>query len=379
MVAEHAFNGRRVRSTHVVVAGPSSQITLPGVMTAEVTGLLAPFARVTSIAVDGTKDFASGLHRAPALAGAYQRTYHVVNSLRAPLVARHRRTAMRPHFDQQTSMALAMAWPGIDNSWIGDFVRLARESRTPSVVLVITHPNSPSHVPALAKEVMDADVVLVGDVMEATAIASILGSSRPVIEVQRALSLNGRAKARPVQTISAFLQKDDLASLHNLLKAFDATPEKWVESQKLRVVMRHQGSEVDSLIRQSYHGRRIELVSDTLDESQLADLARASSAFAIGDPEIDSRVFSHAMDEGIGTALLSDGVPVMGDSYVGAFLGNVNRPASVHVALAHAMRMADLRFPGPQDWRDLAHRLDEISRGMLDSPLDDVDNDTAVR
>ncbi len=379
MVAEHAFNGQRARMTHVVVAGPSSQVTLPGVMTSEVVGLLAPFAKVTTIAVDGTKDFASGLHRAPALAGAYQRSHHVVNSLRAPLIARHRRAAMRPHFDEHTNMAVALVWPGLNNSWVGDFIRLARESRTPSAVLVVTHPNSPTYISQLAREVVDADIVLVGDIMEATSLATTLGSMRPIIEVQRALSLNGRAKSRPIQTISAFLQKDDVESLHSVLRAFDATPEKWVEHQRLQVVMRYRNREVDQLIRESFHGSHVDIISDTLDDDELSRVAQQSSAFAIGDPEIDSRVFGQAMDEGIGTAVLAEGVPLVASNYVGAFLGDVTRPASVHVAFAHAMRMADLRFPGPQDWSELAHRLDTISRGSMDSPVDDSDNDSAYR
>ncbi len=379
MVAEHAVNGERARTTHVVVAGPSSQVTLPGVMTAEVVGLLAPFAKVTTIAVDSTKDFASGLHRAPALAGAYQRSHHVVNSLRAPLVARHRRAAMRPHFGERTSMAVALAWPGLDNSWIGDFVRLARESRTPSVVLVVTHPNSPSHVAALAREVSDCDVVLVGDIMEASLLAATLGTTRPIIEVQRALSLNGRAQARPIQTVSTFLQRDDVESLQSVLRAFDATPEGWIDGRQLRVVMRYHGSEPEHLVRQSFHGAHVELIGETLDESELAELAQSSSAFAIGDPEIDSRVFSQAMNQGIGTAVLSDGVPLLSTNYVGAVLGNVTRPASIHVAVAHTLRMADLRFPGPQDWREVAQRLDSICQGRLESPLNDSDSDSAYR
>ena len=62
--------------------------------------------------------------------------------------------------------------------------------------------------------------------------------------------------------------------------------------------------------------------------------------------------------------LSTSDLPEVGRGYVGGLLADVSHPASVHVALAHALRLAELGFPEPDSWEELAVRL----RGHTPSP-----------
>jgi hypothetical protein len=55
-------------------------------------------------------------------------------------------------------------------------------------------------------------------------------------------------------------------------------------------------------------------------------------------------------------------LPDVGRGYVGALLADMNRPVSVHVALTHALRLAELHFPRPDAWNDLVNRLLDAAR-----------------
>jgi hypothetical protein len=78
----------------------------------------------------------------------------------------------------------------------------------------------------------------------------------------------------------------------------------------------------------------------------------------VADPALNSRAFSTAVDSGVATVVLATpDVPKVGRGYVGGLLAEHDRPASINVALSHALRLADLRFPGPDAWMDLARRL----------------------
>jgi hypothetical protein len=52
----------------VVVAGPGSSLTIPGIIVAEIVRALAKGGRVTRIEVDLSSHTMAGLHRAPSLA-----------------------------------------------------------------------------------------------------------------------------------------------------------------------------------------------------------------------------------------------------------------------------------------------------------------------
>ena len=83
----------------------------------------------------------------------------------------------------------------------------------------------------------------------------------------------------------------------------------------------------------------------------------------VADPTADSRAFSAAMDFGIATVVLSSSsVPEVGKGYVGGLLADLAHPASVHVALRHALRLAELSFPSPDAWDELALRLSDPRR-----------------
>jgi hypothetical protein len=58
-------------------------------------------------------------------------------------------------------------------------------------------------------------------------------------------------------------------------------------------------------------------------------------------------------------------LPEVGRSYVGGLLADLTHPASVHVALIHALRLAELSFPNPDAWDELAQRLDESHRSRI--------------
>jgi hypothetical protein len=143
-----------------------------------------------------------------------------------------------------------------------------------------------------------------------------------------------------------------------LLAAFDAIPEAWIDAYRLQIVMRYMGGSVPQLVERSYHADYVTLVGEDISTIDLEQLCAASSALIVADPAFDSRAFSTAVDCGIATVVLSPAkLPDVGRGYVGGLLADMNRPASVHVALIHALRLAELRFPSPDAWDELAQRL----------------------
>jgi hypothetical protein len=51
----------------------------------------------------------------------------------------------------------------------------------------------------------------------------------------------------------------------------------------------------------------------------------------------------------------------VGRGYVGGLIADIRRPTSVHVAHNHALRLAELRFPSPHAWFELANRLNSAA------------------
>jgi hypothetical protein len=143
--------------------------------------------------------------------------------------------------------------------------------------------------------------------------------------------------------------------LFSLLAAFDAIPEAWIEGYQLRVVMRNSDSVVPAMVANSYHFDHVRLISEDISALDFEKLCSTSSALIVADPALDSRAFSTAVNCGIATVVLSKALlPEAGRGYVGGLLAELGKPASIYVALTHALRLAELRFPTPDMWLALA-------------------------
>ncbi len=351
--------------TSVVVAGPGRATTIPGIIVSEIVHAVSLTAQVSRIEVDLGLDYTVGLHRAPSLAVAHRAdAVTTVASYRAPDSARFRAQAFRDWLGSDVKTAIAYAWPGIDNSWIKPFVQIARTAGITSVVAIASQPRTTLVRPAsLADTVARADLVLVGDEADAIGLSRVLGSSGPVVEAHEALSLSSRDGRGTGHQITAFLRRGSTSTLSSLLAAFDAIPEAWIDEYHLQVVMRHAGQIFPEMIANSYHGDHVRLIGQDLSRTSLEDLCAASSVLGVADPTNDSRAFSAAMDFGIATVVLtSSSVPEVGKGYVGGLLADLAHPASVHVALRHALRLAELSFPSPNAWDELALRLSDPRR-----------------
>ncbi len=344
---------------HVVVTGPGSERTIPGVMGAEVVHAVANFGAVSRLEIDSTQHVRSGLHRAPSLAALYSYageavpTWHVAGSTRA------QRKAFQQHLRPDTAMAIALSWPSISNEWIGDYVAAANDVGAVSVVLRMSGPSSElSQIDTLARRVARADLVLVGDHLEANRLSGILQHATPVIETHRALSLLGRPGVGDTHRVTAFLPKDDVQGLRVLLRAFDAIPEAWSNSYRLTLVMRSSTDNLQSEVAQSHYADRITVIGDDMSDSALSDLCDDSAAVVMADPGVDSRAYALAEQRGVATVLLLDtSFPVVGKGYVGGLVADVHSPSSIYVALMHAIRLAELSFPTPKAWSELGLRL----------------------
>jgi hypothetical protein len=351
----------------VVVAGPGSSFTVPGLIVSEIVQALAKTTPVTRIEVDVNSDTLRGLHRAPSLSAAHEPgESDRYNTHRAPASARQRAQFFRSIIGQDVGTVVAYAWPGIDNSWIKQFVSFGRAAGAFTIVACASLPQ-PSHAKAssLGGIIASADLVLVGDEEQALELRKVFGRWGPDIECHPALSLDGRNGRQSRFEITAFLPKDGIASLKTVLSAFDAIPEAWIHDYKLHVVMRYDDPRVSSLIAGGYHGHHVELIGDPMTTSELEGMVSTSSVISIANPEVDSRVFSTAMTSGIGTVVMGDvHMPKVGRGYVGGLLADVTSPASLHVALSHALRLGDLRFPSPLSWDGLAQRLSPMAREM---------------
>jgi hypothetical protein len=344
----------------IVVAGPSSSLTIPGIIVSQIVSSLCENNSVIRIDVDPTNDFDAGLHRSQSLAAAHHSalTNHIVN-YRAPNNARLRTQSFNEWIQPGARAAIAIVWPGLDNSWIRQFLAAAKAADVASMVMSVSLPRSDvSKLVALAEVMYEADCVLVGNASEGEALAKVFGSHGPKIEVHQALTLHGHAKRSSIQRITAFLQKDSYETLETLLRAFDAIPEAWIESYKLEIVMRYRGDKAERMVEESYHSDFVNLIGTDIASSDLNRICASSSALIIADPTFDSRAFSIAVECGVAIVVLaSTDLPDIGHGYVGALLADMNRPVSVRVALSHALRLAELHFPPPDSWNDLVNHL----------------------
>jgi hypothetical protein len=360
-------SSRSIRRSRVVVAGPGSTTTIPGIIVSEIVQALSERAPVLRVEVDLGLDFTVGLHRAPSLAIAHSdEARNSVMVRRAPDSSRFRTQAFREWLADDVDTAVAYAWPGIDNSWIRQYLHIAQQAGARTVVAIASLPRSSRvRAVALAESVVRADVVLVGDPIDADALTSALGSSGPRIEVHPALSLANRISSTPRQQITAFLPRDSQTTLSTLLAAFDAIPEAWVHDYHLQVVMRHVGQIFPEMVANSYHADHICLIGEDLSATVLEELCAGSSVLGVADPGFGSRAFSTAVEFGIATVVLSSSrLPEVGRGYVGGLLADLTLPASVHVALTHALRLSDLSFPNPDGWDELAARMTNSARAV---------------
>jgi hypothetical protein len=158
-----------------------------------------------------------------------------------------------------------------------------------------------------------------------------------------------------VNQIVAFLPKDNVSMVATLLAAFDGIPEAWIENLRLQIVMRYASPMIPELVERSYHVDHVRLVREDFSKIDLEQLCATSSVLIVADPKLDSRAFSTAVDSGVATVVLATpNLPKAGRGYVGGLLAEHDRPASINVALSHALRLVDLRFPSPDAWATLA-------------------------
>jgi hypothetical protein len=146
--------------------------------------------------------------------------------------------------------------------------------------------------------------------------------------------------------------------LSALVAAFDAIPEARINNYNLQVVMRNKKSAMVGIIANSYHARHVQFFGEDMNAGDLRELCDTSSAISMGNPNLDSRAFSTAVECGIAIAVLANSkFPVVGRGYVGGLMADGHDPASIHVAMAHALRLDELNFPNPDAWRELAARI----------------------
>lgn len=353
------FTTRDARNA-VVVAGPGSSLTIPGLIVSEIAQALAKRSPVTRIEVDLNADFLTGLHRAPSLAAAHRSIEdRTVHHYQASTNLRQRAQTFRKLIGPEVATAIAYAWPGIDNAWIKQFIHASRSAGALTVVACASLPQ-PSHARAirLARTFAYADVVLVGDEIQARELSAVFGRYGPLVESHHALSLEGRSGRRAKKQITAFLPQDDAASLATLMSAFDAIPEAWIDAYDLQVVMRFRDPVVPKLVSSSYHANHVQLIGDKISSPDLQALCSASSALSIAAPVVNSPMFSMAVKSGISTVVLGNSSrPEVGRGYVGGLIADRSRTTSVHVALIHALRLAELQFPDPGMWDQFAQRI----------------------
>ncbi len=347
----------------IVVAGPSSSLTIPGIVVSQIVQSLVQGHNVVRIEVDLGIDFDAGLHRAPSLAVAHDdASGDKVTSFVAPQTHRQRGLAFQKWITRDAAKAIAFAWPGIDNRWISQFVDVAKSLGVSTTVVCVSPPRSSATKLSTAAGFMtEADLVIVGHENDARLLRTMFGLKGPAVETHLALSLHRRSAPTSEHRITAFLPKDNLETLATLLSAYDAIPEAWIEGYRLHVAMRYTSDAAPKMAAQSYHSEFVELVGDGISSIDLRKLCSTSSALIIADPAIDSRVFSIAVDCGVAIVVLASAqLPAVGRGYVGALLADSSRPVSVHVALTHALRLADLQFPRPDAWKNLVSRIMKV-------------------
>ncbi len=350
----------RVDRLHAIVAGPGLALTIPGVIVTELVRALSRRAMVTRIEVDLSEQELTGLHRAPSLASVQRDdSQDRVVTLRAPVRAKDRARALREWVDDTADVLIAYVWPGLDNDWLDDLLEVGRFRRVPTVVLCASLPGvRTSDLAALCSRAYGADQVFVGRAEDARTLRSLMGARGPRVGVHPTLALTGRQSDDGDGVITAFLPRDNVAALTTVLTAFDAVPDEWIDDRRLRVVMRHRGHEVEEAVGASHHAAQVELIDEEMTESDLLEVVGSSAATGIADPTDASRALDVTMDRGVATvAMVSSPALALRRGYAGGLVASLARPASVHVAFSHALRLASLRFPGPDDWDALVGRL----------------------
>lgn len=345
----------------VVVAGPGTSLTIPGIIVTEIVSALAATSPVRRIEVDIGINSMMGLHRAPSLAAAHGVAPRFIpQQHQAPRDARARRKALRQWIGLGTKVAVAYAWPGIDNDWIHDFVKVSKKAGVQTIVLCASLPSSRSaRAVSLLSVIREADHVVVGDANEANELVAAFGPNGPDVTIHRALSLRGRRRRNGPQQFTAFLSRDGVETFTSLIGAFDAFPDSQANNYSLNVITRYDGNAAKSIIAKSYHARHVQLVGDDVTTDDLHQLCNDSSAVGMADPQLDSRAFSEAVNCGVAAVVLagSRAAPTVGRGYVGGLMAIGSQPASIHVAMAHALRLDELSFPNPHAWGELADGL----------------------
>jgi hypothetical protein len=333
---------------------------MPGIILSEIALALSKSAAVTRIEIDLGTHPTVGLHRAPSLAAAHgEFEAHRIVRHTAPANVLIRKKALRSWIGPDVGLAIAYVWPGIDNSWVDQFLRVAKSAGASAIVLCESLPESKkAKAISLVSNFAAADLIVVGDRVEARDLGTVFGAFGPAVFSHSALSLRGRGDRSTRHEITAILSKDNHETLSTVLAAFDAIPNARIRDYNLQIVMRYDGHTVPRMVKNSHHRDHVQLLRDDISGVDLKTIFDASSALTLADPSLDSRAYATAVGAGVATVVLSNAPPpFVGRGYVGGFVANRRQPASVNVALAHALRLAELGFPSPEAWDDLADRI----------------------
>ncbi len=356
-------SGKILFDNRVAVAGPSSSLTVPGVMVSQIVRALAEFAPVDQIEMNGNPDFGTGLTRAVHLVTALDGGARFPISVRQRCDEPRRRSqCFRERLTGGVSIAVAFIWPTLDTSWVRAYLEAAHDVGAVTFAVCVSLPGRSTlkDLDELIKSV-GTDYVIVGDRRDVVDYVPA-DEARAIILEHPALTLRGRSATGELKTISAFLRRDDVESLRVLCTAFDALPEAWADQYQLNIVMRHDDASVPRIIDQSYHSRYIHLIETNIDDASLAGLCAQSSVLIVADPASDSRAFALAKACGIATVVLA--TSRRGDAtddYTGGLLADDDQPLSIYVAINHGLRLAGLRFPRPESWNDLAATIFKLT------------------
>ena len=342
----------------LVVAGPGSSVTLPGVLVSEIAQSLADSYEVRRLEMDATQTFGLGLDRAPSLRSIQSVEFDVV---RVPAVLpRRARLRMIEQSLVGVSAVVTVLWPGIDPTSMAMLGREARLRGIPVAVLLARVDGATAIRDIAAKDLEGVDLVLTGDTADVTVLKGIV----PAVRAHPALNFAPRP-TRAVDVIVAFIPPEGEDVLRSVVTAFDAIPEAWIERYRLHVITRLPATSLGPIVDASFYREAIELTNSVLDDEQVGDVCSRAAAVMIADPIYESRAFTTSAAAGLPVVLVSsDSLPNVPSGYLGTLVARAGRPVSIHVAMTHALRLAHVAIPNYAGWRGL---LDELAMDVAKS------------
>jgi hypothetical protein len=203
------------------------------------------------------------------------------------------------------------------------------------------------------KDLAGVSMVMTGGEEDSRAVSSVIG----VVRTHPGLRFDSRS-ASDVRDVVAFISPTDKRTVLTLLSAFDAIPEAWVDQYQLTIVSRFPAEELAVLAEASFHSEQIRSMGSDLSDEELENLVRQAATVMVADPAIESRAYSFAMDAGVPVVIISsETTPKVPGGYIGALVAAADRPVSIHVAMTHGLRLANIHFPSYPRWRNLIEQI----------------------